>query len=857
MSIEEAIIEWASSRNAWQRMILRTVARDDEISTEDISALVDRMIGEKTDTEEIFRVDQLPARTTTGPTVRLLELRNASHVNALLQDSPLTFAPNGLTVVYGDNGSGKSGYARLIKQIVRARHNESILTDIFSDGEKATPSAEVAIQIDERRLDFRWPDENPPDITQIGFFDEACGDLYLTSESEVTYRPSVLFVLDGLIRVCDRAREELDRRITANAATASELPALPEGTRAKIFLEELSAQTTEEQVEVACALTPESDAEITRLAAEEARLKATDPTREKGRLQRIVAHLSLLSGHLVECDRILGNAVATTLANLHRELARRKAAAELASSRSFDREPLRGVGTEAWRDLWEAARRFAADSCPDIPFPPTGTEARCPLCQQELDGQASERMRRFEAFVCDVTQQELQSATQAVFRAQKEIEDFQPQPVTVLVALDDLTEGYGDLAQDYRTSFESYEARRGALLDALEAEKWLHPSLDPPSAPAADAHALAEEVERTAEQIDDSTFAESLEGATQALLELVARRSLSVARPTILAELKRLRERRQLEQAKESTNTQGISRKAADLTRDHVSSDMRDRFKIESDHLKLERVTLEDAGGKKGALQHQPAFIGAVQRVPLPKVLSEGEQTALGLAGFFTEAYLESSKSAIVLDDPVSSLDHVRRGYVAARLATLARERQVVVFTHDIAFVADLRLAAESKGVDVCERAIERRLSGQPGACRTSHPWKAKDVPQRLQQLEEVLVRIRREMNQWDHERYECETADWAGRLSETWERLVSMEVVGRIVDRGSQEVRPGMFKVLARITEDDDREFQSSYARCSRWARRHDKSLNVNYVAPPLDELTNELRVVRQWHDRVRKYGQ
>jgi hypothetical protein len=65
-------------------------------------------------------------------------------------------------------------------------------------------------------------------------------------------------------------------------------------------------------------------------------------------------------------------------------------------------------------------------------------------------------------------------------------------------------------------------------------------------------------------------------------------------------------------------------------------------------------------------------------------------------------------------------------------------------------------------------------------------------------------------MNQWDQERYERETADWAGRLSETWERLINMEVVGKIVDRGSQEVRPRMFRVLARITENDDREFQS-----------------------------------------------
>jgi len=104
--------------------------------------------------------------------------------------------------------------------------------------------------------------------------------------------------------------------------------------------------------------------------------------------------------------------------------------------------------------------------------------------------------------------------------------------------------------------------------------------------------------------------------------------------------------------------------------------------------------------------------VGAIQRASLPRVLSEGEQTALGMAGFFTETHFEPSKSAVVLDDPVCSLDHVRRGYVAARLATLAKERQVIVFTHDIAFVADLRFAAESE----VQRCANARLNGDyPG----------------------------------------------------------------------------------------------------------------------------------------------
>ena len=87
------------------------------------------------------------------------------------------------------------------------------------------------------------------------------------------------------------------------------------------------------------------------------------------------------------------------------------------------------------------------------------------------------------------------------------------------------------------------------------------------------------------------------------------------------------------------------------------------------------------------------------------------------------------------------------------------------------------------------------------------------------------------------------------------WERAINLEIVYSVVDPSTSEVRPKMFKVLARITDGDDREFQQSYGRCSAWARRHDKSPVTNYVAPEPDELAHELAVVKAWFERVRKY--
>ena len=57
------------------------------------------------------------------------------------------------------------------------------------------------------------------------------------------------------------------------------------------------------------------------------------------------------------------------------------------------------------------------------------------------------------------------------------------------------------------------------------------------------------------------------------------------------------------------------------------------------------------------------------------------------------------------------------------------------------------------------------------------------------------------------------------------------------------------------RFSNDDEKEFQASYSRVSQWAKRHDKSVLVNYVAPEPQTLEKELDLVDSWFKRVRGY--
>lgn len=238
------------------------------------------------------------------------------------------------------------------------------------------------------------------------------------------------------------------------------------------------------------------------------------------------------------------------------------------------------------------------------------------------------------------------------------------------------------------------------------------------------------------------------------------------------------------------------------------------------------------------------------------EVLSEGEQTALGLAGLFTEIQFDDSKSAVVFDDPITSLDHGRREKVARRIVEIAAGRQVIVFTHDLTFLGDLARAADEKSLGLTERSIVRTGTSEPGKVLDVHPWKAKDAKKRLNDLGIDLASIKKRQASMTAEEFERSTSDWAGQLSETWERMVRNDVVYRVVDRGSSEVRPRMVRMLAQITLNDDKDFQAGYSQCSKWARRHDKSEEVNFTAPSIAEMQGELDRAIAWQKRIAGYA-
>ncbi|GFZ82803.1 AAA family ATPase [Nesterenkonia alkaliphila] len=851
MTIESDIITWALDRPGWQQGVLVAIANGEQYEPEQITDLVDEVLAGNNNAPS-QEAKSIQVKSAVVKQVDLAAVAELCGVNALVSGQHLSFATTGITVIYGDNGSGKSGYARLIKAMVNARHRSDILPNVFQDSPDQ-PSGALHYRVAGEDHTLAFPATPPPELLKMSFYDEHCGEEYLTKESTISYRPSALTLLDGLIQVCDEVRSEIATRIKANEAKALALD-LPPTTTAGAFLSTLTEVMTTTQVEAATALAEGTNERLAEVLKEEARLAATDPQKEKTRLTTLANEVKTLGNDLARLLDVLGTEKTTARAELRVASAAARAAASVAAASSFEDEPLAGVGSETWRLLWSAARNYSiAEAYHAHQFPVTDDGAVCVLCQQTLDDKAKTRLRQFDQYMTDTTERDAVTAEQNFASSLSELQVLEfatPARTSALTALEAHDTQLGVAATALLTMLEN---QRDAIVLHLTSE-------DPAPAPltAIDVPdkltARAEKLLERAAATDVTQFRAAVTELRDEKAELQARVRLSESVDKVKAEVQRLGELKDLKLARTAADTKSITQKASALTREHATDRILDRFSREAERLRLQKVTLQDLGGRKGQLNQKPGLLGAAKSVAAHTVLSEGEQTALGLAGFFTEAVFDQSKSALIFDDPVTSLDHVRRDKVAERLAQLAQDRQVVVFTHDVAFTGDLAAAAEREGVALTERAVERR-GVDPGICIDSFPWKAKDFGSRVTHLTSELAKLKKERPGLVQDEWEERVATWAGYLSETWERSVTTEVMNQVFDRGRSQVRMMKFRLLADITDADNQDVQDGYGATSLWGRRHDKAAETNYVAPEPADLERELKRLTEWQKRVRKY--
>jgi hypothetical protein len=206
----QEIIEWSRGRPAWQRDALRRLVLNGELSDDDIRALTDicksaRGLAEQQQVAFLTDSDVPDIMTGAAP-ISLVSIFHRRGVNALAEDQTLKFAPS-LTVVYGDNAAGKTGYIRILKSACRARRQEKILGNVVSGTAPFAPTVSIKYKVGTEPDAREWAGNGEDEfISRVSVFDTQCAAVYLTEKTDVAFRPFGLDLFDKLVKACKAVR---------------------------------------------------------------------------------------------------------------------------------------------------------------------------------------------------------------------------------------------------------------------------------------------------------------------------------------------------------------------------------------------------------------------------------------------------------------------------------------------------------------------------------------------------------------------------------------------------------------------------------------------------------------------------
>lgn len=866
-TVLESLLEWSLQRPLWQRDALRRIILKGTLEESDIQELTvlckQESVGESGELQPIPLDDKhLPANPDTASSVSLLFVEDVSGVNNLAPTQTLAFDPNGLTVIYGDNGAGKSGYARILKRACHARHSAQIYPNIYSQDMNASPvaSATIGYQIGGvQHPSQKWQDSNnsPPILSAVNVFDSDCASIHIDEKNEVAFRPFGLNVPDELASVCQRIKEALSteqKQFEQARNPVFSKPLWKEDTAVGKAVSALKHDTDPDLLSKLATL-PEADAaRLTRLKEDLSKDPIKAAAEQRLKADNIKSLISVIDG--IEAQT--SSETLTKIFDGAHDAKLKRETARLAAENAFSGDPLSGVGGDFWRSLWDSARRYSEKvAYLEQPFPPIQKDSFCVLCQQPLQAEALDRMARFDEFIKEDTERKAQEAERISRESLRILLSSQISTRSIKSSLREVSIQNPDIAKRIRRFFASARARRFLLVKSLDNTAF--PDLPISSkSPKVELEQFEKTIRDYALELQNSAKDDARKKLERDFAELSDRATLHGIIQIVLGEVQRLKSIHVLGQCIANTVTNAITKIGNDIADTIITPKMRDRFQEEIVKLAADRVRVEifRSGGKFGS-PHYKVRLFAKPDAKVGDILSEGEKTCVALAAFLTELATAAHHSTLVFDDPVSSLDHRWRTQVAKRLVAEADKRQIIVFTHDLVFVNDLNDIAQQEGRSIKLITVNRGAQGA-GIVNDGLPWKAQSVENRIDKLEKDARAAKDLYENHEEEKYRHQAADIYNNLRASWERALEDIAFFRIVQRHRDYINTKDLKKAAVLNDSDCDSFLAGFKKCCDIVNAHDPSSGRNAEAPPPSEILQDIQALKDWvlslRDRQKK---
>lgn len=870
MPILNDIIDWAENKPVFWQVAIDRLIRNNELTENDISELkeickVDYGLSEFAFDEVDFDdLRNFANNSTSSDNVILSKISNVDNVNALSKASELEFAPNGLTIVYGDNGSGKSSYVSILKHACNTRgHKPKINVNLYDPtcfGKDKKADIEYTTDGTNFNTVYLVNEQvNNSVLKSIDVFDTFSANHYIEGEDEIAFIPQGLSIVEKLAIDIKRVENGLNADLLSPALQKFDhtLLEVSDCSTAKTFLENLNSNSTLDELRAESIWNSTKSSRIEELIIEIDKLKATDPQKSLKENEEKIKRFEILQNKFQVLENQLTGSILIDLKLTLNNLVTTSEALKESSEKAFSELPIEGVGNSSWKLLWESARKFYNISTETENFPEVNEDSNCPLCLQDLDEDAKNRFVSFESFVKNDIQKTYDEAFDKFNLANENLNkidfSFEEQNPTA-IELDEIIDDYSQIQIKY---LELLSNQRDNLTGLFERKKIVEviDSIEIENTPKTLIQELIKSLKEANEKLKVLSIEDDLIPLNKELNQLKGEKKIFDFKPKLAREIYRQKKIKLLTQCISKCTTRTITTHSNELATKYISQNLKQNFKTELSKLGFKNIKIEtETKGQRGKQYHYLRLDEQnANGIVLKDILSEGEHRCISLATFLSELSTSEHKSAIIFDDPVSSLDHKWRNKISKRIAEEALERQVIVFTHDITFLLMIQEHSENLNCNLDIKSLTRKKQ-ETGLIASNPPWDALPIGKRIGLLKNEYQQLEKIERTETEEVYKERAKYLYGKLRETWERFVEEVFLNGAIQRFGRAIQTQRLSKIVDLTDEDYNLVDTNMSKCSTYFTGHDTAGTLIEEMPDSTEFLADLTILENYTAEIRK---
>lgn len=824
--VKKMLTSWSNKQPNWVQYVFAHVLEENKsLSIKNSQEIVDKMIdGESFESIPL----NFPDDTNSTEKMKLVVLNNVQNIGAIESDEGIGFSEDEPTVIFGPNGSGKSTYIRILKKMSGTNFGQVLLGNVFKNNNKKQ-QAQVEYKFGEKTYIKTLNDfTGDPLLRHIQVFDTEISNRYINQGNESSYEPLILSSLKQLIQSMAVVKEQLIEKkkymLTSNLPDISdERLKIDEDIRRgrKFFdISRIENFSAEDEDKIA---TLTKMFQTQNLKQRIAALKKNDEI-----VEQVLNTLASLS-------RIFNEESVKEIHGLFKSLEenmvfKKNLRKQFFENNSSESSAISSVSENNWSKMWQYACAYISEH---------EDNNTCVLCGQVLEGNYKEKYDNIISFFNNQINKQIQVIERKISDFKSELPD--PNILNNLIEYScmilEISERDKQIIQEKQTNI--YDETSDLNKISMEGYSSLSFLKDFYSN-------FKVKIHKEIKLLSEKNNAEYITILKNELIALHRKKYFFQNKKTIQQNNVILAKIKRIQNILKETNTSSLTKLIDKIADKLITTKYIDKFNDELSNLMDGRknaikVSMIKEPARKGKISLSLKINGRLD-VELSSVLSEGEKRIVSLAAFLADSSLGDFNTPLIIDDPITSLDMEFEESVMKRLVELSDERQIIIFTHRLSLVKQVRNLKE--GADFIElytieenKGIPTRMSFQKISSTNFYNF-ASGLNEKLKDS--------------DPENYRDSLWKACQDFRKMVEKSIEDILIGGVVSRYNPEIKSLQVNRLGKITPDDCSMIDDMMTKYSN--REHSQSDEIPIAEPTRKELEEDIKRFAEWAKEARK---